>query len=133
MELNILCLKLKGDINVWLDLARVLTIIISFSGLSFSVIALIVSFRRDHLLVLSHTDQIRRIVIILVCLDIYILFCIYIVVSIYWGIIYLFVASTTIILSIILILRGQIRESKGILMVSFFLILFLSNCLVILY
>ena len=106
--INVFDLKLRGNFDTWLDLVRVLTTIVSFSGLSLSVIALIVSFRRDHLLVLSHTDQIRKMIIFLVCLNIYILFCVYIIVSIYWEFIYTFLLGTVIVIGFIWLLTRRI-------------------------
>ena len=71
--INILSLRAAGK-PLWITSTNFVTYIISFTGLSMSIIAIMISFRRDHLLVLHHTDKLRRYIIYLVIMNLFLLF-----------------------------------------------------------
>lgn len=62
-----------SDHKLWIQTSDLVKIFVSYSGLSLSVLAIIVSFRKDHRLILYHTDSTRQFIINVVVLNILIL------------------------------------------------------------
>jgi len=72
--INILYLRIdQYPYNSWISVSTNLSFLVNFSGLSLSVIAITTSFRRDHLIILHHTDKARTFVIYCVLCNIFLL------------------------------------------------------------